>query len=146
MAKIRDLIPLKLLIAAVVLFALSFAARPAIVALASPEQAHNNVLLIAIPFLLIFVPIILGYMAVIVFAGKLIGGRVPETVHRFIEYVFIAGIFLGIFGMFQPWVFFLFKPSFVVLLFCTLGFIFWSHVMAKRATRDGANGGEAEVR
>ena len=146
MAKTRSLIPWKLLIAAVVLLGLSFAARPLIVALASPEQANNNVLLIAIPFLLIFVPIILGYMALIVFTGKLISGRVPETVHRVIEYVFIAGIFLGIIGMFQPWVFALFKISFLVLLFSTLGFILWSHVMAKRATRDSANGGEAEVR
>jgi hypothetical protein len=146
MAKIRALIPLKLLISAAVLLGLSFAARPAIVALASAEQANSNVLLIAIPFLLIFIPIILGYMAVIVFVGKLIGGRVPEAVHRFIEYVFIAGIFLGIVGMFQPWVFALFKVSFLILLFSTLSFILWSHVMAKRTTRDSANGGEAEVR
>ncbi len=146
MTRIRSLIPLKMLIAAVVLLGLSFAARPLIVALASPEQANNNVLLIAIPFLLVFVPIILAYMSLIVFIGKLIGGRVPETVHRVIEYVFIAGIFLGIIGMFQPWVFALFKISFILLLFSTLGFILWSHVMARRTTRESANSGEAQLR
>jgi hypothetical protein len=145
MAKIRSVIPLKLLIAAVVLLGASFVARPVIVALAPPEQASSNVLLIAIPFLLVFVPIILGYMALIVLTGKLIGGKVPETVYRVIEYVFIAGIALGIIGMFQPWLFALFKISFLTLLGSTLGFILWSHVMAKRTTRESANGGEAQV-
>lgn len=143
MAKMRSLIPLKLLISAVVLLGLSFAARPLIVA-AAPEQADTNVLLIAIPFLLVFVPIILAYMALIVFVGKLIGDRVPETVHRVIEYIFIVGITLGIVGMFQPWLFALFKISFLTLLFSTLGFILWSHVMAKRVTRNTA-GGEADL-
>jgi hypothetical protein len=75
------------------------------------------------------------YMALIVFAGKLLSNRVPEAVYRTIEYVLIAGIALGVLGMFQPWVFALFKISFFVLLLSTLSFILWSHITLKRARR-----------
>jgi hypothetical protein len=139
MGKIRPLIPVKLLVAAAVVFGLSFAARPLIGALVPPEQAASDVLIIAIPFLLIFVPIILAYMSVIVFVGKLLKERVPERVYRAIEYVFIAGIALGILSMFQPWLFALFKIGFLVLLASTLGFILWSHVIMKRTRRQGSH-------
>jgi len=49
--------------------------------------------------------------------------------------VLIAGIALGVLGMFQPWLFVLFKISFFVLLLSTLSFILWSHVLLKRARR-----------
>ena len=139
MGKIRSLIPIKLLVAAAAVFGLSFAARPLIDAVIPPEQATTDVLIIAIPFLLIFVPIILAYMAVIVFVGKVLKERVPEAVHRAIEYVFIAGIALGILSMFQPWLFSLFKIGFLVLLASTLGFILWSHVSMKRTRRQDSS-------
>jgi hypothetical protein len=135
MAKIRQLIPLKLLISALVVFALSFAARPVIGALVPAEQASANVLLFAVPYLLVFIPIILGYMVLIVFIGKLLHDRVPEAVYRGIEYVLIAGIALGVLGMFQPWLHALFKIGFFMLLFSTLGFILWSHILFKRVRR-----------
>jgi len=135
MGRIRRLIPLKLLSSAVVIFALSFAARPLFAALVPPEQASSNILLIAVPYLLVFLPIILGYMALIVFAGKLLQEKLPEAIYRIIEYVFIAGIALGVLGMFQPWQQALFKIGFFLLLFCTLGFILWSHVLFRRARR-----------
>jgi hypothetical protein len=135
MMKIRPLIPLKLLIAAAVLYALSFAAEPALKALVPDLQSSRNVLLIALPFLLVFIPIILLYMAFIVFVGKLLEHRVPETPYKIIEYVFIVGIVLGILGMFQPWTFLLFKPGFFVLFGSLLGFMVWSHVAMKRVRR-----------
>jgi hypothetical protein len=135
MARIRRVIPLKLLISAVVIFALSFAARPLIAALVPPEQAASNILLIAVPYLFVFLPIILGYMALIVFVGKLLQEKLPEAAYRGIEYALIAGIGLGVLGMFQPWLQALFKIGFFLLLFCTLGFILWSHVLFKRARR-----------
>ena len=135
MMKIRPLIPLKLLIAAVVLFALSFAARPALNALFPDLATSTNILVLAIPFLLVFIPVILLYMAVIVFVGKLLDQRIPAIVYRVIEYAFIAGIVLGILAMFQPWTFLLFKPGFFVLFGSLLGFMVWSHVAMKRARR-----------
>ena len=135
MAKIRSLIPVKLLVSAAVVLILSSIARPVIETLATKEQVSQNVLLTAIPFVLFFVSLVLVYMALIVFAGKLLGNRLPEGVYRAIEYVLIAGIALGVVGMFQPWVFALFKISFFVLLLSTLSFILWSHVILKRARR-----------
>lgn len=135
MAKIRSLIPVKLLVSAAVVLILSPIARPVIETLATKEQVSQNVLLAAIPFVLFFVSLVLVYMALIVFAGKLLGNRVPEGVYRAIEYVLIAGIALGVIGMFQPWVFALFKISFFVLLLSTLSFILWSHITLKRARR-----------
>jgi len=135
MAKIRPLIPLKLLISAAVLFALSFGARPVLEALVPDLQSSRNVLLLAIPFLLVFVPIILGFMSLIVFVSKLLHQRVPERTYKTIEYVFIVGIVLGIVSMFQPWTFLLFKPGFFILFCSLLGFMIWSHVAMKRERR-----------
>lgn len=134
--KIRPLIPLKLLISAAVLFGLSFAARPALNALVPDLQTSSNVLLLAIPFLLIFVPVILVFMALIVFISKLLHQRVPEGPYKVIEYIFIAGIFLGILCMFQPWVFVLFKIGFFVLFGSLLGFMIWSHLVMKHKRRE----------
>jgi hypothetical protein len=135
MMKIRPLIPLKLLIAAAVLFALSFAARPALNALMPDLQTSTNVLILAIPFLLVFVPIILLFMSFIVFVSKILEHRIPEVAYKVVEYVFIAGIVFGILFMFQPWTFVLFKPGFFVLFGSLLGFMVWSHVAVKRARR-----------
>jgi hypothetical protein len=135
MAKIRSLIPAKLLVSAAVMLILSPIARPLIETLATKERVSQNVLLSAIPFVLFFVAIMLVYMALIVFAGKLLSNRVSEVVYGIIEYVLIAGIVLGVLGMFQPWLFVLFKISFFLLLLSTLSFILWSHVILKRARR-----------
>jgi hypothetical protein len=135
MSKIRRLIPLKLLIAAIVLLALSFAARPVLGALMPDLQTSKNVLLLAIPFLMIFVPIILLFMALIVFVSKILYQRVPEQAYKVVEYVFIAGIVVGILSMFQPWTFLLFKPGFFILFGSLLGFMIWSHVAMKRERR-----------
>ncbi len=134
--KIRPLIPLKLIVSAAVLFGLSFAARPALSSLVPDLATSSNVLLIAIPFLLVFVPIILAYMALIVFLSKLLHRRVPQPVYTTIEYLFIAGIVLGILGMFQPWAFPLFKIGFFLLLGSLLGFMIWSHVAVKHRQRE----------
>ena len=133
--KIRPLIPLKLLIAAAVLLALSFAARPVLSALVPDLESSTNALLLAIPFVLVFVPIILGFMALIVFVSKVIHQRVPERAYKIIEYVFIIGIVLGIISMFQPWTFLLFKPGFFMLFGSLIGFMIWSHVAAKQIRR-----------
>jgi hypothetical protein len=135
MIKIRSLIPVKMLVSAAVMLILSPIARPVIETLATKEQASQNVLLSAIPFVLFFVSLVLVYMALIVFARNLLSNRVPEGVYRTIEYVLIAGIALGVLGMFQPWLFVLFKISFFLLLLSTLSFILWSHVILKRARR-----------
>jgi mannose/fructose/N-acetylgalactosamine-specific phosphotransferase system component IIC len=135
MAKIRELIPLKLLIAAAVLIALSFIATPVLSSWVPDLQSSKNALLLALPFLMVFVPIILLFMALIVFVSKILHQRVPERAYKSIEYVFIVGIVAGIISMFQPWTFLLFKPGFFILFGSLLGFMIWSHVGMKRERR-----------
>ena len=135
MSRIRPLIPLKLLISAVVMLALSFASRPVLGALVPDLQTSKNILLLAVPFLLVFVPIILLFMAVVVFVGKILHQRIPERAYRSIEYIFIVGIIVGIISMFQPWTFLLFKPGFFILFGSLLGFMIWSHVAMKHERR-----------
>ena len=135
MTRIRQLIPLKLLIAAALLYGLSFLVRPMLDFLVPDLQSSSDVLVIAIPFLMVFVPIILSFMALIVFLSKLLHQRVPERLYKSIEYVFIAGIVLGIISMFQAWTFLLFKPGFFILFGSLLGFMIWSHVAMKRERR-----------
>ncbi len=128
MAKTRFRIPYGLLITAVVLFILGMAATPLIRSWATEEQLNQNVLLSAIPFILIFVSILLVFIAVIVMVASVLNDHIDARVYRIIESVIIAGIVLGVIGMFQPWHMFFYKNGFRLLLISTLSFILWSHV------------------
>ena len=50
--------------------------------------------------------------------------------------IIIAGIVLGIVGMFQPWTFAGYRYGFMLLFFSTLAFILWSHVVPKGVHAD----------
>lgn len=129
-------IPIWLPITIVLLVILGFAAEPFIQANATEEQLAQNVLLSAIPFILVFVAIILAFITLILIAARLLDGNISRRQYRPVELSLIGGIVLGIFFMFQPWVFALFKIGFFVLLISTLGFILWSHVTPKSVTYD----------
>jgi hypothetical protein len=132
MATRRPHFPIPLLIIIVVLLVLGFAANYYIQATATPEQLAKNVLLSAIPFILIFVAIVLAYIGFIVFMSSLLSGRIAPRPHQVIEIAAIVGIFAGILGIFQQWILTLFWVGFVVLLLSTLFFILWSHISPKR--------------
>jgi hypothetical protein len=83
------------------------------------------------------VAIILTFITLIVIAARLLDGSISRRHYRPVELTLIGGIVLGIFFMFQPWVFALFKIGFFVLLISTLGFILWSHVTPKSAANEG---------
>ncbi len=51
-----------------------------------------------------------------------------ERLYSVLMYCIIAGLFLGILGMIQPWYLPLFKLGFQVLLYSTLAYIVLSHV------------------
>ena len=136
MAKIRPRVPIALPISAVVLFILGLIAGPIIDSVATEEQLATNVLLSAVPFILIFVSIILVFITLIVLIASALSNNISERVYRPIERIIIAGIILGVIGMFQPWSFALYRIGFFVLLFSTLGFIVWSHVVPKGAPQE----------
>jgi hypothetical protein len=118
--------------AALILSALGVAAFFLIQGTATPEQLAQNVLLSALPFILIFVAIILLFASLIIFTSARLSRKIAVLPHRIIETIAMAGIVLGIFSIFQPWLFILYQPGFLVLLFSTLFFILWSHVEPKR--------------
>ena len=124
----RPSVPIGLPVSAVILLVLGFFARPIIESLSTEEQRATNVLLSAIPFVLIFVSIILFYITLIWLVATALNGKVPLKAYNIIEQITIAGIVLGIVGMFQPWIFSAYKYGFLLLLFSTLAFILWSHV------------------
>ncbi len=131
MTKKQPRVPIGLPIAAVITLILGFAAGPFISSVATEEQMATNVLLSAIPFVFIVASIILFYITLIWLVASLLNNKIPERIYRPIEWITIAGIVLGIIGMFQPWSFAGYRFGFLLLFFSTLSFILWSHVVPK---------------
>ena len=135
MAKRRFRVPVGLFIAIVVTLILGLVASPVIKTLTTEKQRTTNVLLSAIPFILIFVAILLAFISLINMSASVLNDNISVRIYRGIEKLLIAGIVLGIFGMFQPWLMIFYKIGFMVLLVSTLGFIWWSHVKPKGVLR-----------
>jgi hypothetical protein len=133
-------LPIRLFISVAVLLILGVIAGPIIRSAATEEQLNTNVLLGAIPFILIFVAIILAFISVISMVASALNENVAVRTYQIVEYIIIGGIVFGIVGMFQPWLFLWYRYGFVVLLISTLSFILWSHVVPKSIQRqDEAN-------
>lgn len=128
-------VPIGVPIAAVIMFILGFVAQPVIEALATEEQMASNVLLSAIPFILVFIGIILTYMTIIWLIATALNHNISPRTYRVIEMILIGGIVVGALGMFQPWTMSFFKPGFLILLLSTLSFILWSHITPKGKLR-----------
>jgi hypothetical protein len=135
MAKGRLRLPVGIFIAIVVTLMLGLVAGPAIKASTTEEQRATNVLLSAIPFILIFVAILLTFISLISMSASVLNDNISQGIYHAIERLLIAGIVSGIFGMFQPWLIILYKIGFLVLLGSTLGFIWWSHIKPQGVRR-----------
>ncbi|MCX6048711.1 MAG: hypothetical protein NT075_26715 [Chloroflexi bacterium] len=73
--------------------------------------------------------IILGlFIRSIMALSNRLSDKIAQTTFDQVERVIIAGIVLGVIGMFQPWIFLGYKYGFMLLLFSTLAFIVWSHI------------------
>jgi hypothetical protein len=103
--------------------------------MSTPEQRAKNILLGAAPFILIFVSIILTFIAIINMVASVLNNNIDPRLHRIIESIIIAGIVLGVVGMFQPWLLIFYKYGFIVLLISTLSFILWSHILPRSEQR-----------
>ena len=135
MAKTRFRLPYGIIISAIVTLILGLAAGPIIQSWATEEQLSSNVLLSAIPFILIFVSILLVFISLINVVASLLNNNIEARIYKIIESIIIAGIVLGVLGMFQPWQMIFYKYGFMVLLLSTLSFIMWSHVSPKAIQR-----------
>jgi hypothetical protein len=128
----RPRIPVTLLIVIAVLLVLGFLANQFIFNTMTEEQLADNIFINAIPFVLIFAAIILGFIAFIAVVASMLDNNIPARAHRIVEQILIVGIILGVVGMFQPWLFEGYKYGFLLLLISTLSFILWSHIAPKR--------------
>jgi H+/Cl- antiporter ClcA len=140
----RPTVPRGLPIAGVVLVILGVVALQVIPRVATPEQLATNVLLSAIPFILIFAAIIIFYIAFIWALATALKDVIPARTYNIVMKIIIAGILLGIVGMFQPWAMIFYTYGFVLLLFSTLTYIVWSHIAPKvEDVQEEARGGAA---
>lgn len=92
------------------------------------EEKQGEVLIKAIPFVAVFVSIILVFICLIVLIAIGLENKVPQRTYRPIERVIIAGILLGVAGLFQGWRLFAYEVGFLVLLASLLLFMVWSHL------------------
>jgi lysylphosphatidylglycerol synthetase-like protein (DUF2156 family) len=136
----RLVIPIGLFIAIVVTLLLGLVAPSVINSLTTAAQRKTNVLLSAIPFILIFVAILLTYISLIRMSASVLNDHIPQRMHKVIETILIVGIVAGVIGMFQPWLMILYKVGFMVLLVSLLGFMWWGHVRPKGVQRQKETG------
>jgi hypothetical protein len=135
MVELRALVPVRLFIAVIVLLISGAAAGPIIRSVVAPEQLVRNILLVGLPFILIFAAIVLTFIGIIAIASRAANEKLSEEAFRKVEMLFIGGIVIGVISMYQPWLFAAYRYGFTLLLVSTLGFILWSHIVPKRARR-----------
>lgn len=140
----KPLVPIGLPISAVILFIVGAVAEPLRQALLSEEQLNELIFLQAIPFISIFIGIILIYISIIWISASLLNYKVNYRLYKTIEAILVGGIVLGVIGMFQPAVFVLYRIGFHMLLFCTIGFILWSHIIPGSILSSEVSATEAE--
>jgi hypothetical protein len=124
-------VPLGLPISGLILLIIGYVIGPIIQANSSEQQLARNVLLSAIPFILMFLGILLFFISFIWFVASKLNRNISAKIYRPVETILIGGIVFGVLGMFQPWTFALFKPGFLLLFASLLGFMVWSHIKPK---------------
>lgn len=88
-------------------------------------------------FFTVFLTILSAFIVFIVFMARLLSGRISARLYTVIERILIAGILLGVVGMFQPWIMLGYRIGFQVVLASTLAFTVWGYVMPKSAHETG---------
>ncbi len=83
----------------------------------------------------------LVFITLISLAAGALNHNISGRLYRLVETITILGIVFGVAGMFQPWLFGLYRLGFVVLLFSTLSFILWSHITPKGVRRQAEDNG-----
>jgi hypothetical protein len=128
----RPRVPITLPLIALILLILGLVANALLPSLTTAEQRADNVLLAAIPFILVFVGILLFYITLITLTATAFSDMMNPRLHQAVLRLIIAGILGGILAMFQPWARMLYTWGFVVLLVSTLSYILWSHIRPAR--------------
>jgi hypothetical protein len=124
--------PIRLLIIAAALFVAGLVSIPLIKTYVPAKTLASSVLINGIPFLLVFIAILLTYIALIVTVSRYYSGYISETRFKPIFIAPIVGIVTGIVMMFQPWAMVLYQIGFLVVLFSLLSFIVISHITPRK--------------
>lgn len=130
--------PIRLLIVAALLLVCGFVAQPIVAAM--PEKSSAlGVLINGIPFLFIFVAILLTYIALIITLSRYYSGYVSEKRFKPVLFAPMVGIVLGVIFMFQPLMRELFTLGFIILLVSLLSFIAISHIVPKKESTEATS-------
>jgi hypothetical protein len=130
--------PFKLLAVALFLLIVGFVALP--ITSRPPEKVTAlTVLITGIPFLFVFVAILLTYIAVIVTFSRYFSGHISEKHFNPVFYICVGGIVLGVIFMFQPFVQILYTVGFLVLLFSLLTFMIVGHIIPKKEMTESSS-------
>jgi hypothetical protein len=112
---------------------------PGISAAVLSEETRNTVLIQAIPFVAVFIAILLTFILLIFLVALRFNGKIPARTYQPIERVLILGIIAGVVFLFQPFHFVGYKYGFVLVLASLLSFIVFSHVVPKSAKQESAS-------
>jgi hypothetical protein len=82
-------------------------------------------------FFTVLFGILSAYISGITVLSRALSGRVSQRLFGVVEKALIAGILLGVAGMFQPWVQALYWIGFLVLFASTWSFTVWGYVVPK---------------
>lgn len=119
-----------LLAIAVLLWIAGIAAGPLVDGLDARTKADNTILS-GIPFILIFIGIIIAFIDFTIFMATRLNHNISDNVYGSVERLLIGGIVLGVIGMFQPFTVVLYTAGFILLLISTISYIFWSHIVPR---------------
>lgn len=122
-------------VSAALLVVLGLIGQPLVEQWTTPKARSDNALLGGIPFIMIFVGIIVAYIGSITLLTTLINHKVPAAIYNPILNLLIAGIVLGIVGLFQPFAFVLYQAGFWMLFISLIGYMVWSHIVPKSVRR-----------
>ena len=115
MSKGRKRLLIGMLIVAIGFIVLGIIDTQIIEATTTLQQRADNPLTGGIPFLLIFIGILLAYIDFIIWLATQLNNNISEKTFRPIERILIAGIVLGVIGMFQPFTVTLYTLGFIML-------------------------------
>jgi hypothetical protein len=118
---------------AVLLFVAGYLTIPLATPTVAPGEDPPNVIVTLVPFIFFLIGILVAFIALIILLATLLNNKVPEPLYRWVSRLLIAGIFLGLLGMIQPFVIELYTWGFVLLFVCTLLYIVWSHLVPRGA-------------
>lgn len=120
-----------MVIVAIALWVLGALADPYIQQNTTLQDRTDNAILSGISFILIFIGIIVAFIDLIIFLATKLNHNVTPSAYSPILNIFIAGIVLGVIGMFQPFLFVLYQIGFAMLFISLIGFMIWGHIIPR---------------